>query len=78
MQISEKRFLEFKELMRKHVGEERYSKMSEQYLFASATALVNLMKIIYKPMTKADYEKYTKMVIEGRLAQGLSISDLQN
>ena len=78
MQISEKRFLEFKELMRKKVGEKRYGKMTEQELLASATALVNMVKIIFKPITREDYEKYTKIVMEMRLAQGLSISDLQN
>ena len=60
MQISEKRFLEFKELMRKKVGEERYSKMTEQELLASATALLTMIKTIYKPITKEDYEKYSK------------------
>lgn len=78
MQISEKRFVEFKELMRKKVGKKRYSKMTEQELLASATALITLMNAIYKPITKADYEKYTKEVIKIRLAKGLSISDLQN
>ena len=60
MQIPEKRFLEFKELMRKKVGEERYSKMTEQELLASATALLTMIKTIYKPITKEDYEKYSK------------------
>lgn len=58
MQISDKHFLEFKELMREKVGEEAYSKMTEQELLASATALITLMKVVYRPMTKEDYEKY--------------------
>ena len=58
MQISEKYFLQFKELMRKKVGEEKYSKMTEQELLASATALVTLVNAVYKPITKEDYEKY--------------------
>ena len=58
MQISDKRFTEFKELMRNKVGEEEYSKMTEQKLLASAITLVTMMKAIYKPITKADYEKY--------------------
>lgn len=58
MQISEKHFLEFKELMREEVGEEAYNKMTEQELLASATALITLMKAVYKPITKEDYEKY--------------------
>ncbi len=60
MQIPEKRFLEFKELMRKKVGEEKYSKMTEQELLASATALITLVNAVYKPITKEDYEKYSK------------------
>ena len=57
MQISEKRLLEFKELMRKKVGEEKYSKMTEQELLASAISLVTLMKVIYRPITKVAYER---------------------
>ncbi len=58
MQISDKHFLKFKELMREKVGDEAYSKMTEQELLASAIALVTLMNAIYKPITKEDYEKY--------------------
>jgi hypothetical protein len=60
MEISEKYFLQFKELMRKKVGEEKYNKMTEQEFLASATALITLMRAVYKPITKEDYEKYTK------------------
>lgn len=58
MQIPDKDFLKFKELMREKVGDEAYSKMTEQELLASATALITLMKIVYRPITKEDYEKY--------------------
>lgn len=58
MQISDKHFLKFKELMKEKVGEEKYSKMTEQELLASAISLITLMKAIYKPITKEDYEKY--------------------
>jgi len=59
MQISEKYFLQFKELMRKKVGEEEYNKMTEQELLNSAIALITLIKAVYKPITKEDYEKYS-------------------
>ena len=58
-QISEKYFLQFKELTRKKVGEEEYNKMTEQELLNSAIALITLIKAVYKPITKEDYEKYS-------------------
>ncbi|MCC7004974.1 hypothetical protein IT397_03600 [Candidatus Nomurabacteria bacterium] len=65
MQISDKHFLKFKELVREKVGEEAYSKMTEQELLESAIKLVNLVRIVYQPMKKDDYEKYrTKYEIE--------------
>ncbi|MDP2641993.1 MAG: hypothetical protein Q8P21_01740 [bacterium] len=60
MQISEKHFLKFKELMRKKVGEKKYIKMTEQELLTSATALITMVKAVYKPITKKDYQKYSK------------------
>ncbi|KKQ82150.1 MAG: hypothetical protein UT05_C0004G0052 [Parcubacteria group bacterium GW2011_GWF2_38_76] len=60
MQISDKHFLEFKKLMRDKVGEEKYNKMTEQELLASAIALITMMKAVYKPITKEAYEKYKK------------------
>jgi len=59
IQISEKYFLQFKELMRKKVGEEEYSKMTEQELLNSATALITLINAVYKPITREDYKKYS-------------------
>ncbi len=58
MQISDKHFLEFKELVRKKVGDEAYSKMTEQELLESAIKLITLVKTIYKPITKEDYENH--------------------
>lgn len=46
--------------MREKVGEEAYSKMTEDELLKSAIALVTLVKAVYKPITKEDYEKYSK------------------
>ena len=57
MLISEKDFNNFKVLMREHLGDEEYSKLTEQHLLDSAIKLLTLMKIIYKPMTKEEYEK---------------------
>ena len=48
IQISEKHFHKFKELMRKEVGDEKYNKMTEQELFSSATALVTLVGAVCK------------------------------
>lgn len=58
MQISDKHFLKFKELMREKVGDEAYDKMTEQELLESAIRLVNLVKVVYQPMGKDGYEKY--------------------
>lgn len=58
MQISDKHFLKFKELMKEKVGEEEFSKMTEQELFNSAVALVTLVKAVYQPIEKEGYEKY--------------------
>jgi len=52
MQIPEKYFLQFKELMRKKVGEDEYKKMTEQQLLESAIALVTLIRAVYKPIKK--------------------------
>lgn len=50
MIISPEMFEEFKKLMREHVGEERFSQMSEQELLHSATSLLNLVKAVYRPI----------------------------
>lgn len=52
MHISDKHFLKFKELMKEKVGEEEFSKMTEQELLHSAIALVTLVKAVYKPIQK--------------------------
>lgn len=58
MQISDKHFLKFKELMKEKVGEEEYNKLTEQELLNSAIALVTLVKAVYQHINKEDYEKY--------------------
>ena len=62
IQIFEKYFDKFKELTRKKVGEEKYSKMTEQDLLNSATALITLLKAVYQPISKEAYEKYSKKI----------------
>lgn len=52
--IQEKYFIKFKDLMRKKVGKKKFSKMTEQELLASATALLTLVKAVYGPIKKED------------------------
>lgn len=52
MRIPEESFAEFKELMRKHVGDEEYAKMTNQELYESAQKLLRLFEIVYKPIEK--------------------------
>ena len=68
MHISPGRFDEFKKIMKEHVGEEKFSTMSEQYLFESAIKLVTMLKIIYKPMTQEEFELFSKPPKEGGAA----------
>lgn len=46
MRIPEDSFAEFKELMRKHVGDEEYAKMTDQELYESAQKLLRLVQIV--------------------------------
>ena len=55
IQISEKYFLKFKELMRKKVGEEEYNKMIEQELFDSATKLITLMGAVERHINRENF-----------------------
>ena len=55
--------------MRNHVGEERFSLMTEQELLESAIKLVNLMRIIYKPVTEEEYVEVTKLRMETLLSK---------
>lgn len=58
MFISDKHFAEFKRIYKEEFGEEKYNKLTDQQLLESATKLITLMKIVYKPISKEDYEKY--------------------
>lgn len=55
--IKNEYFIKFKELYKEEF-EEEYSKMTEEQLFNSATALITLVEAVYKPILKEDYEKY--------------------
>jgi len=48
----EEYFIKFKELTREKLGEEEYSKMTEQELFDSATALITLLEAVYRHQNK--------------------------
>ncbi len=56
--IKEEYFIKFKKLYLEEFGEEEYNKMTEEQLFNSATALINLLDAVYRPILKEDYEKY--------------------
>jgi hypothetical protein len=49
MIISDKHFAEFKEIYKKEFSEEEFNKKTEQQLLESATKLVRLVEILYRP-----------------------------
>ena len=54
--ISEERLEKFKQLYKKRFDVE----LSDQDALNSAVKLLRLVEIVYKPMTKGDYEKLQK------------------
>lgn len=54
MQIPEKYIEEFKMLYKKTFGKE----ISYQDALEQGTKLLTLTRLVYKPLTKQDYEKY--------------------
>lgn len=56
MAITEEDIKKFQELYKMEKGEE----ISTEEARECATNLVNLLRIIYKPMPKQEYEKYSK------------------
>jgi hypothetical protein len=54
MNISEKHLNEFKILLKDKMGEEKFSKLSEQDILSSAIKLLTLVKIVYQPTTRID------------------------
>lgn len=51
--ISKKSLEEFKRLYKKRFNED----LSDQVALEKATKLLNLMRAVYKPMTKEEYDK---------------------
>lgn len=56
MMISKENLEKFKKIYRKRFNKE----ISDQDALESATKLVRLMEIIYKPMTQEEYDKVLK------------------
>lgn len=49
--LSNKKFSEFKELYKQEFGEKKFNKKTEEELLESATKLVRLVEILYRPST---------------------------
>jgi hypothetical protein len=62
MMISEKALKEFKAIYKKKFSIE----LSDQEALESATKLLKLVEIVYKPMTKEEYERVQKRREETR------------
>lgn len=48
---------DFKELWQKEFGET----ISQEFAIEQATALISLMKNVYRPMTEEEYNKYSQI-----------------
>lgn len=57
MQISDKYIIEYQRLYQKRFGKE----ISRDLAFEQFSKLVTLMKNIYKPISKKDYQKYSNI-----------------
>lgn len=56
MPITEKDVAKFKELYKKETGED----ISDEEALDSVTSLVEMIKLIYKPIKKSEFDKYEK------------------
>jgi len=56
--LSKEAILEFKKIWKKKFGED----ISDEKALDSATSLINLMKIIYRPMTEDEHAKIRKLM----------------
>lgn len=56
MNISEAQLTNFKALYKKHFGEE----LSQEDAYEKALKLVRIMQLIYKPITKKQYQQVIK------------------
>jgi len=54
--ISKEKLKEFKKIYKKRFGEY----LSDQVTLEKATKLLNLVKAVYRPMTKEEYDKVQK------------------
>lgn len=61
MNISEKHLNDFKVLLKAKMGEEEFNKLSEQDVLDSAIKLLTLVKIVYQPMTKKEFNSIKKI-----------------
>jgi hypothetical protein len=58
--VSDKALAEYKAIYKKQFGED----LSDQEALEQATKLLTLMKAVYRPIKKSDYEDYLKRVGE--------------
>ena len=63
--ITTEQLKEFKEIYKKEFGKD----ISDKEALESATQLGNLMRIVYKPITKEDYKKYSRPMAKTNDAQ---------
>lgn len=56
MRISDDKIKQFQVLYKKHFGQE----ISKDEALEKGTKLVELMSLIYRPITKAEYQKYSQ------------------
>ena len=58
MQLTAKQVSKFQELYKRSFGKE----ISKENAYEQGVKLLRLMSLVYKPITKNDYEKYSKEV----------------
>ena len=56
MQISHEQLEEFKELLKNQIGENEFRAMSDQEILGNAHKLLQLIKLIYKPITREELD----------------------
>ena len=55
--LSKEHFEEYKRIYKEEFGEENFNSRTEAQLFEEAIKLITLMKAVYKPMTKEEYDR---------------------
>jgi hypothetical protein len=56
MNLSKERVEEFKKIYKKETGKD----ISDEEALDSATSLVEMIRLVYKPIKKKDFEKFNK------------------